>query len=115
MTLHRVAGGDKDGEVDDNGVDERCGGDAGRGDDGVRGWGRCTQCCWDGESEDRELWDVAAESSLLVVLATSNWKMSEGFFLAIQYTAVLVLHLDVSENVLARFCGELTDAVAVAL
>jgi hypothetical protein len=31
----------------------------------------------DGKSKDSELWDVTADSSLLEVLAPSNWKTKE--------------------------------------
>jgi hypothetical protein len=82
LTLQWVAGGDKDGEVDDNGVDERCGGDAGRWDDGGRGGGAVHSVV--GMAKVKiESCGMLQQNPLLVVLATSSWKMTEGFFLAI--------------------------------
>ncbi len=48
----------------------------------------------DGKSEDIELWDVTAESSLLEVLAPSGWKTKEqqllrGVLMALKYFCML--------------------------
>ncbi len=86
-----LADDDKNGEVDNNGMNSRCEGNVGR--KGDAGGGIVHSDTGDCESECRELQAVAAESLLLKVFAepqrASFWQLK----------AVLVLNLDGSKKV----------------
>jgi hypothetical protein len=97
-SMFNAAGG-KVREVDNNGVNARLSDDVGIEGDGDGG--SVHSIVGDSNGEDRELWDVAAESLLLKVLGPLSWKMTESSFLVI--TTFLVLHLNGSKKSFARF------------